>query len=352
VLVHFCRCSLLAVALVALSFTASHVHAGGRPSESILPNTTKGYLSSPNPAALREAWEKTQLGQLVRDPEMAAFVASFRDQLNHKLSETGKKLGVTWTDLEGVPGGEMALAIVANHKGQPTNVLLADVAGHQDQAAKLMAKIETSLTTQGAKKSEQTIAGVTVNVYALPREEGDRRARQAFHVVKEEMLIACDDAQVLTDLLGRWNGDGKDTLATLDAFKHVMEVATQESKGLAPHARWFIEPFGLVEMLRAAETSTAERKRDVFKALKNQGYMAIKGIGGHLNFSAGGYELLHRTAIYAPAAAAGERFAWPRGRLSFPTAAGISRRPGCREKSPVSPASTSAPPRHSRLRSR
>lgn len=318
----FCRCSLLAAALIAVGLIESNVQAGGRPSESILPNTTKGYLSSPNPTALREAWEKTQLGQLVRDPEMAAFVESFRDQLNHKLSETGKKLGVAWTDLEGVPGGEMALAVVANHKGQPANVLLADVVGHQDQAAKLMAKIETSLTTQGANKSEQIIAGVTVKVYALPREEGERRARQAFHVVKEEMLIACDDVQVLTDLLGRWNGDGKDTLATLDAFSHVMEVAAKESKGLAPHARWFIEPFGLVEMMRAAEATTAERKRDVFKALKNQGYMAIKGIGGHLNFSAGGYELLHRTAIYAPTTTAGERFAMAAQALEFPNSGG------------------------------
>jgi hypothetical protein len=318
VLVHLRCCSLLAVAVLIASLTETNARGAGRPSESILPNTTKGFVSSPDPKTLRDAWEKTQLGQLVSDPEMAAFVESFRDQLKHKLSETGKKLGVDWSDFEGVAGGEMALAVVANHKGLPTNVLLVDISGHSDQAARLMAKVEASLTTQGAKKSQQTIGGVAANVYALPREEGERRARHAFHVVKEEMLIACDDEQILSDLLGRWNGGAKDALASLGAFAHVMEVAAKESKGIAPHVRWFIEPFGLVEMMRASETATAERKRDVFKALKNQGYMAIKGIGGHLNFSAGGYELLHRTAIYAPAPASGDRLALAARALEFP----------------------------------
>lgn len=315
------RSLLPAVGLIAAMFLVSNAHGGGRPSEAILPNTTKAYFSAPNPAAAREAWERTQLGQLVRDPEMKAFVESFRDQLRNKLTETGKKLGVAWTDLEGVPGGEVALAAVANHQGRPANVLVVDVSGHADKARELLAKVERSLTTQGAKKSEQTIGGLAANVYDFPRQEGERRTRQAFHVVKEEVLIACDDAQVLADALGRWNGEAKDSLAANAAFAHVMQVAAEESKGLAPHFRWFVEPFGLVEMIRSAEVSTAERKRDIFKALKNQGYTAIKGIGGHLNFAAGNYELLHRTAIYAPGPASGERFELAARALEFPNTA-------------------------------
>jgi hypothetical protein len=312
------RCTLLAVGVIVVSWFASQAYGGGRPSESILPNTTKAYLSAPNPAAAREAWETTQLGQLIRDPEMKAFVDSFRDQLKNKLTETGKKLGIAWTDLEGVPGGEIALAVVGNHQGRPANVLIVDIAGHQEKAAELLAKVEQSLTTQGAKKSEQAIGGLTANVYDFPREDGERRSRQAFHVIKEDVLIACDDVQVLADVLGRWNGESKDALGSDAAFAHVMEVAVKESKGLAPHFRWFIEPFGFVEMIRAAEVSTTERKRDVFKALKNQGYMAIKGVGGHLNFSAGGYEVLHRTAIYAPVDSSGDRFKLAARALDFP----------------------------------
>lgn len=311
-------CCLLALTLAAaLTFNANS-HGGGRPSESILPTSTKGFLSSPNPTALREAWERTQLGQLVRDPDMKPFVESFRDQLKNKLTATGKKLGVAWSDLEGLAGGEIALAAVENHQGHPANVLIVDITGHADQAAKLMAKVSDSLTTQGAKKSEQAVGGETATVYDLPREDGERRPRRAFHVIKEDVLIACDDAQVLADMLGRWNGEAKDALAANEAFVHVMQLAGDESKGLAPHVRWFIEPFGFVEMIRAAEVATVERPRDIFKALKNQGYTAIKGVGGHVNFSAGNYELLHRTAIYAPAAGMGDGFQLAARALEFP----------------------------------
>ncbi|MEX2187118.1 MAG: hypothetical protein WD875_10005 [Pirellulales bacterium] len=311
-------CSLPAIAVFAALTFIANAHGGGRPSESILPASTKGFLSSPNPTALREAWQRTQLGQLVRDPEMEAFVESFRDQLKNKLTATGKKLGVAWTDLEGLAGGEISLAVAANQQGHPANVLVVDITGQQEQAAKLMAKVSESLTSQGAKKSELAIAGETAAVYDLPREDGDRRARKAFHLIKDDLLIACDDAQILGDMLGRWNGGAKDALGEQVAFQHIMALAAEQSKGLAPDLRWFIEPFGFVEMIRAAEVTTTERKRDVFKALKNQGYLAIRGVGGHVNFSAGGYEVLHRTAIYAPAAAAGERLVLAARALEFP----------------------------------
>jgi hypothetical protein len=311
------RSFLLAIGLLA-ACCSSRTHGGGRPSEKVLPNTTKAYLSTPNPAAMREAWARTQLGQLVRDPEMKAFVESFRDQLKNKLAETGKKLGVAWSDLEGVAGGEVALAVVANHQHRPANILLVDIAGHQDKATELLAKIDRSLTTQGAKKTELAIGGLTANVYEFRREEGERRTRHAYHVVKEDMLIACDDVQVLGDVLGRWDGNAKDSLATQVAFAHVMEQAVKQSGELAPNFRWFVEPFGLIEMIRQSEAATTEQPRDVFKALKNQGYTAIKGVGGHLNFSTAGYELLHRTAIYAPAASSDERFQLAARALEFP----------------------------------
>jgi hypothetical protein len=317
VLLNLRRSLLLAIGLIGLCY-CSHAHGGGLPSEKVLPNTTKAYVSSPNPAAMRDAWAKTQLGQLVRDPEMKAFVESFRDQLKNKLAETGKKLGVAWSDLEGVAGGEIALAVVANHQQRPANILLVDIAGHQEKATELLKKIDHSLTTQGAKKSEQAIGGLTANVYEFTRKEGERRTRQAFHVVKEDVLIASDDVQVLADVLGRWNGDAKDSLASHDAFSHVMDLAAKQSGEVAPHFRWFVEPFGLIEMIRQSETTTTERQRDVFKALKNQGYTAIKGVGGHLNFGTAGYELLHRTAIYAPAASQNGRFELAARALEFP----------------------------------
>jgi len=43
-------------------------------SESLFPETTKGYLSVGSVDQLREAWDKTQLGQLTKDPAMKPFI--------------------------------------------------------------------------------------------------------------------------------------------------------------------------------------------------------------------------------------------------------------------------------------
>ena len=47
----------------------------------------------------------------------------------------------------------------------------------------------------------------------------------------------------------------------------------------------------------------ADRRRkgkSILEVLRNQGIGAVKGVGGFLDFAAEGYEMVHRTAVYAP----------------------------------------------------
>ena len=46
---------------------------GTLPSELLMPETTRGYLSVTNVPQLNEQWKKTQLGQLMSDPVMKPF---------------------------------------------------------------------------------------------------------------------------------------------------------------------------------------------------------------------------------------------------------------------------------------
>jgi hypothetical protein len=312
--------SILA-ACVCAAFAAT-VHGAPKPSDTLLPPSTKAYLSVQDPTALRKAWESTQLGRLALDPQMKPFVDSFRDQLKGRLMKTGKKIGIDWTDLENVPGGEMALAMVED-RGTPATVLIVDVTGHRDQSTQLLAKVDRSLTSQGAKKSTQRIAGETVTVYDLPRDKGELQAARAFHVVKDDAIVATDSEFVLEGILNRWSGDAKETLANLNGYRQVMTQLASQASDLKPHARWFIEPFGFVETARAEGKQTT-RKRDIFKALKNQGYTAIQALGGYINFAPGRYELLHRTVVYAPTAARvtdGEKYTLAARALDFPNIA-------------------------------
>src|SRR5262245_46952269 len=72
------------------------------PSDTLLPKTTKGFLSVLKPAEFDERWQKTQFGQLYNDDLMQPFVEQLRKQFREKYDEIEKKLGVTYDDLTGV----------------------------------------------------------------------------------------------------------------------------------------------------------------------------------------------------------------------------------------------------------
>ena len=55
--------------------------AAAPPSEQLLPNTTRGYISISNLDDLIERFNKTQLGQLVSDPIFEPFVEDLERQL-------------------------------------------------------------------------------------------------------------------------------------------------------------------------------------------------------------------------------------------------------------------------------
>ena len=57
----------------------------GPPSETFLPNTTKGYVTVANPKSFNEQWDKTQLGQLLDDEMMQPFVEDFKKQLREEV---------------------------------------------------------------------------------------------------------------------------------------------------------------------------------------------------------------------------------------------------------------------------
>ena len=69
---------------IVLSCTLSVWSSAARavmPAAQLLPATTKGYLSIPDMDALADAWEKTQLGELVRDPVMKPFAEDLKRQI-------------------------------------------------------------------------------------------------------------------------------------------------------------------------------------------------------------------------------------------------------------------------------
>jgi hypothetical protein len=100
------RLSRWSFAVLMLFYCTQGIAYGATPpTEELLPNTTKGYLSVPNVDQLEEAFNKTQMGQLANDPAMKPFIDDLKRQLREQWTKSHQKLGISWEDLDGVPAG-------------------------------------------------------------------------------------------------------------------------------------------------------------------------------------------------------------------------------------------------------
>jgi hypothetical protein len=313
----------LAVGVLVL-MTRVDSFAAVPPAENLLPNSTKGFLAVPSVDRLKESWDATQLGQLLQDPAMQPFLESFKQQIQQKWTQTHQKLGIGWQDLDGVPSGEVAAALIAPSATEVYAAIVADVAGHQAQVNVLLEKINQTMAAQKAVRSQRTISGTSVTVFEIPKQD-DNPARQIAYFVKDDLLAASDNLKVIEGILARQSEDRADSLAHLLAFQAITKRCLAVAGDLAPQIRWFVEPFGYVEAIRLANADPDHPRRkqtDMLKILKNQGFTAVQGIGGFLNFSHAPYEILHRTFAYAPGnqSGSGERFTLSARMLDFPNA--------------------------------
>ncbi len=293
-----------------------------QPSELLLPRTTKAFVSVPDVGQLDTSWNKTQLGQLVNDPLMQPFVEDIKAQIRANWGNEYESLGLTLDDLKGVPGGEVSLARIQPGAGESAVVILVDITDHQEQADALLKKVDKGLLEKKATKNTEKVQGTNVITYTIPDDEDEKKERLAVFFINDNILCAADHVQVAKDILGRFSGEPTDNLASLPAFRAVMDRAAEASGELAPELRWFIEPFGYVATVRAADPSRQKKGKDMVKILAGQGFDAVQGVGGHLNFYVEGrYEIIHRTLLYAPAvegAAEGEKYKLAARMLRFP----------------------------------
>jgi hypothetical protein len=290
-----------------------------------LPNTTKGFLSVGSVEALKKAWNETQLGQLLQDPHMQPFIETFREQLRDKWMQTHRKLGITWEDLDGVPSGEIGAGLIQFSEKEVAMALVADVSGHAEQTRTLLEKIHKNVMAQKAHQSQKNLLGTMITVYDVPKFE-DIPARQLAYFVLDDksgglLLAAADNFKVLEGILTRAVEPRSDSLANLAAFAAITKRCHAVAGDLVPHARWFIEPFGYVQSVRVSngyDEKQHKNKTDMLKIFEKEGFSAIEGIGGFVNFMFEKYEMLHRTYVFAPGSKTGDRFKQSMRMLSLP----------------------------------
>ena len=293
-----CACVVASSLLVSLTSVAS---AAAKPSDSLLPATTKGYVCVPDLGQLVDNFKRSQWGQLVSDPAMQPFVESLKSQLRQTGLRQLELLGLTWQDIEKVPGGEMAVAVIQPTTDSVALAMVIDVSGHRQQAEALLAKASDHLLRNGGQRLRRA-ANDPIVAFQLPNDSGRERAPVAAYFLQGDLLVAADNIPVLESMLSATSAGRGDSLASLKAYHEITAHCHAAAGDVSPNLRWFLEPFGYAETMRVDLPLRDKHKGpDLIKVLRNQGFTAIQGIGGFVNFSANKYELLHRTMVYAPA---------------------------------------------------
>lgn len=281
------------------------------PTDQLLPKGTVGYIAVGDVDVLAKGWNSTQLAQLLDDPAMEPFAEDLRAQLKRKWEETNRSIEISWSDIEQVPSGELAFALVAGLGEEPAALLLADVEDNQPEAKDLLERMADRLKEEKATRRSEEIEGTTVVVYDVPEVGGQkpRRARTVVHFLKDGMLFISDREVMAKLVLERWDAAHEDTLAQRKEFQKVMARCEASAGDEEPHLRWFLEPIAFAEAIRAkrdlnppapGDEPELEGGTDMLTVLKHQGFEAIQGVGGHVSFSVGEQDIVHRTATYAP----------------------------------------------------
>ncbi len=313
-----------AIGSVGISLAGSFL-----PSETILPSTTRAWVSVADPQGLKERFDRTQYGQLLQDPVMKPFMESFRGQLRTAGKQRLGKLGLTLEDLEKVPGGELVLAAIEPTPGVLASVLLVDTTGHDTETQTLIDTVTRRLLEQKAKQltdSASTSAGM--KTFQLPEAENGAagRARQVGFVVLPGALIVGDHPATVAQLAGKLKQELKSPLASLPAFQAVMARCGKDLPATAAPIRWFVDPIPYAKLYQAANPPREKRKGpDYVAILSRQGFDAVKGAGGVVVFGQGNHELHHRTMVFAPPLPgrkplAADRFDLAARMLEFPNA--------------------------------
>ena len=290
----------LATAIFTLFISAQSIAAPA--SDSILPVSTKGYFAVENLEKLSENWERTMLGELSRDEAMKPFMEGLREQLERKVANVKKKIGVTFSDLKDIATGEVSLSTIQVDAKTVAVALTADVRGNEAKTKELLKRVDRTMSSRRASKKTQTVEGTAITIYGVPATAGAPPQNIAIFV-KDGMLVATNSPRVSSDILGRFSGTSKDNLKNLEAYQATMDRCQRSVAGISPDLRWFLDPFGYTH---ATRMSTGKKRRtrkgkDMAAILQRQGFDAITGVGGFVNFYVDGkYEILHRTAVYAP----------------------------------------------------
>lgn len=323
------------VPLIALFTSAFEVQAADAiPSERRLGNDVVAYFSIRNVADLKSSWDKTQLGQLVKDKELAPFIKQFEGHWTKLTADFEKEVGLPLNDVLAIPHGEFSLAVVHTAGKQMGVVAFMDFGEKREVVDKLIEKGTKALeASEKTKRVEEDFEGTQIIIYEVADAEveeddaDDEKAKKKpkttnglAYFIKDSMLVVGSRMDILKSVVTRWDGQHERIFADKMAYKYIKEKCRGENSEIAPQMAWYLDPIGLFKggmaMANVGPTETAV----ALGFLPSLGLDKVKGVGGSLDMGTEEFDMVTRTLAYIEPPASGvlNAFQFPKKNLAPP----------------------------------
>ena len=283
-------------------------------SEVFLPADTRAWISIPSTKALGEHLQKSQFGQLTRDPALQPFVENAKARIRTLLDNQNIGLDIRLEQFEKINAGEICIAgVLPEVAGQQADagshgvVLMANIGNDLPAARKLLLEVEEEQKRQGAVKlGDVEINGIQVGKWEFAKKrKWAKRKRVSLQAIVGNWLLVSNNEKIFRTVLRRIiNLDPQENgnLASQRSFQLAME-GCKLPNGSANDVRWFLEPFGWLKLARAIEIENEPVKKmeDNWSAvLARNGMRAVHSIGGTVSVATADQEALFRIFVSAP----------------------------------------------------
>lgn len=262
------------------------------PDETALPDSTLAVVKVKDASDLRAAIERSQFGQLLKDPELK----DLRDDIETRLQDANdtlkQRLGVTIQELIETPDGPAWLAVTRRDDDVPFAVLLvADAGANADRMKTIMANATKELEQEGGDVTTEEFQGKTITVIDPPAEESPPLAWTNDGAVYYASLGVEPLKELLANLDGR-----EDSLATNENYQAV----TKKLGSADAQVCWYVDIAQILNVVAQAAAEQGGNAGQIEALLQAVGLNQLRAAGGTVDFATDEFDSVARTFIYVP----------------------------------------------------
>lgn len=304
---------ILAFASCCLAARAGHAQPGkNAPADGfltgirLLPSDAAGVVHVPNLPKLRSAWQKTTLNSFAEDNVMQPLVEASFGAEGTLWSQVGDKVGLRGKDLIEIGAGEVVLAWLPfeNDRRQPSAVcVLADIRGKKAATQAILDRIDQDLIKNGATRRDVVEGDQQVHIYQPKTRPGQLKIEQVVITASDDRIVAANRESVVIETLQAIAQGGREaSLVDNEYFQAVSKQVAERTDVKEPgtEMHWFIRPLSMGRVIRDVAKVDRGNKVKILNLLENQGFDAVKAVGGTIVVRQGEFDLLHRGYVYAP----------------------------------------------------